>query len=246
MRRTSGAVALGAAALVQVGAALAQQQSDMTRMMDMNDAAAFGKLLAEQFEYRAGDGAEGPAWDVRGWYGTDYDKLWFKTEGIRLDSVTQDARVELLWDRIFSRWWSTQLGVRHDFGDGPSRNWLALGVEGLAPYFFQTEATGYLGDAGRTAARFRVQSDLLLAQRVVLQPELELNVYGQDDPERHIGAGFSDLQLGLRLRYEIRRECAPYVGIAWLHRLGKTAELVRAAGEEPSVLQLVAGIRFWL
>jgi len=177
---------------------------------------------------------------------TDYNKLGFKTEGVQVGNVTEDARAELLWDRIFSRWWSAQAGVRHDFAAGPSRNWLALGVQGLAPYFFHIEATVYAGDSGRTAARFRAEYELLFTQRVVLQPLFELNAYGKDDPERHIGAGVSDLQLGLRLRYEIRRECAPYVGVAWLRSLGKTADLVREAGEDPSVVQFVAGIRFWL
>jgi copper resistance protein B len=219
---------------------------EMARMMDMDDAAAFGKLVADQFEWRHGDGAEGPAWDVQGWYGTDYNKLWFKTEGVRVGSVTEDGRVELLWDRIFSRWWSLQAGMRHDLGQGPPRNWLALGVQGLAPYFLQIETTGYVGDAGRTAARFRAEYELLFTQRMILQSEFELNAYGKDDPERHVGAGFSELQLGLRLRYEIRREFAPYLGVAWLRSLGKTAELVRTAGEDPSLLQIVAGIRFWL
>ena len=219
---------------------------EMARMMDMDDAAALGKFVADQFEWRQGDGADGPAWDIQGWYGTDYNKLWFKSEGVRVGSVTEDARVELLWDRIFSRWWSAQAGARHGLGEGPSRNWLALGVQGLAPYFFQIEATGYVGDSGRTAARFRAEYELLFTQRMILQPEFELNAYGKDDPDRHIGAGFSDLQLGLRLRYEIRRELAPYIGVAWLRSLGKTADQMRAAGEDPSVLQFVAGIRFWL
>jgi copper resistance protein B len=224
----------------------AMSPHEMARMMEMDDAAALGKLVADQFEWRVGDGADGPAWDVQGWYGTDYNKLGFKTEGVRVGNVTEDARAELLWDRIFSRWWSAQAGVRHDFAEGPSRNWLALGVQGLAPYFFHIEATAYVGDSGRTAARFRAEYELLFTQRIVLQPLIELNAYGKDDPERHIGAGVSDLQLGLRLRYEIRRECAPYVGVAWLHSLGKTADLVREAGEDPSVVQFVAGIRFWL
>ena len=221
-------------------------QGEMTRMMEMNDATALGKLLVDQLEWRHGDGAEGPAWDAQAWYGTDYDKLWFKTEGVRVGEVTEDARAELLWDRIFSRWWSLQAGVRRDFGNGPSRDWLALGLAGLAPYFFTIEATAYIGDAGRTAARFRAEYELLFTQRVILQPEFELNAYGKDDPERHVGAGFSELQLGFRLRYEIRREFAPYLGVAWLRSLGKTADLMRGAGEEPSVFQVVAGIRFWL
>jgi len=219
---------------------------EMTRMMEMNDTAALGKLLVDQLEWRDGDGTNGPAWDAQAWYGTDYNKLWFKTEGLRLDGTTQDARAELLWDRILGRWWSAQAGARHDFGDGPSRDWLALGVEGLAPYFFEIEATAYVGDAGRTAARFRTKYELLFTQRLILQTELEVNAYGKDDPERQIGAGFSELQLGVRLRYEVHRELAPYLGVAWVRRLGKTADFVRAAGEDPSVLQVLAGIRFWL
>lgn len=255
MRLTPALLAFGTFALLQVAGVRGEEQTeqphtmssrDMARTMDMDDAAAFGRVVAEQFEWRTGDGTNGPAWDVHAWYGNDYNKLWFKTEGTRLEDVTEDARAELLWDRIFSRWWSSQLGVRHDFGNGPSRDWLALGVQGLTPYFFQIEATGYVGDAGRTAARLRAEYDLLLTQRLVLQPELELNAYGKDDPERNVGAGLSDLQLALRLRYEIRRECAPYLGVAWFRRLGKTADLVREAGQEPSVLQLVAGVRFWL
>jgi copper resistance protein B len=254
--RASAAVTLTCSTAVLCNAAaLAQDQAmaempevpsrEMTRMMEMNDAAAFGKLLVDQLEWRRGDGAEGPAWQAMGWYGTDYDKLWFRTEGVRIGSVAEDARAELLWDRIFSRWWSVQAGVRHDFADGPPRNWLALGVQGLAPYFFQIEATAYVGDAGRTAARFRAEYELLFTQRLILQPELEVNAYGKDDPERQTGAGVSDLQLGLRLRYEIRRELAPYLGIAWYRSLGKTADLVRAAGNDPSVLQILAGVRFW-
>jgi copper resistance protein B len=224
----------------------AMSSPEMTRMMEMNDAAALGKLLIDQLEWRHGDGADGPAWDAQAWYGTDYDKLWFKTEGVRIGTVTDDARAELLWDRVFSRWWSLQAGARYDFGNGPSRGWLAVGVAGLAPYFFTVEATGYVGDAGRTAARFRTEYELLFTQRLILQPEFELNAYGKDDPQRHIGAGFSELQLGLRLRYEIRREFAPYVGVAWLRSLGKTADLMRDVGEDPSVFQVVAGVHMWL
>jgi copper resistance protein B len=258
---------LWAAALLSGGAALAEElgsgsdhvppeppaselpamsAGQMTRMMDMNDAAALGKLLIDQLEWRQGEGKDGTAWDAQAWYGSDYDKLWVKTEGVRVGSVTEDARAELLWDRIFSRWWSLQAGVRHDFGNGPSRDWLALGVAGLAPYFFVIEATAYVGDAGRTAMRLRTEYELLFTQRLILQPEFELNAYGKDDPERHLGAGVSELQFGLRLRYEIRREFAPYVGVAWLRSLGKTADLMREAGEDTGVFQVVAGVRIWL
>ena len=217
----------------------------MTQLMAMDDAAALGKLLIDQLEWRHAGASDGLYWDAQGWYGTDYNKLWVRTEGERFAGVTEDADVELLWDRIFSRWWSAQTGVRHDIGNGPPRDWLALGVQGLAPYFFRIEATAYAGSAGRTAARLRVQYELLFTQRLILQPQLELNAYGKDDPQRRIGAGVSDLQLALRLRYEIRREVAPYLGVAWVRRFGNTAALARAAGEDVGEVQILAGLRIW-
>ncbi|HEU4625042.1 MAG TPA: copper resistance protein B [Steroidobacteraceae bacterium] len=217
----------------------------MVEMMDMDDKARVGKVLLDQLDWRDAEGATAFAWDVQAYYGTDYDKLWLKTEGERAAGATEDARLEVLWDRIVSRWWSTQAGVRDDFGEGPTRDWLAVGVQGLAPYFFHIEATAYLGDAGRTAARFKAEYELLFTQRLILTPELELNAYGKDDPERRIMSGVSDAELSLRLRYEIRREIAPYVGVAWVHRFGRTADLVRAAGDDPSDVQALAGIRVW-
>jgi copper resistance protein B len=217
----------------------------MADMMDMDDKARIGKVLLDQLDWRDADGATAFAWDVQSYYGTDYNKLWLKTEGERTSGTTDDARVEVLWDRIATRWWSTQAGVRHDFGAGPSRDWLAVGVQGLAPYFFEIEATAYIGDAGRTAARFKAEYELLFTQRLILTPELELNLYGKDDPERRIMSGLSDAELSLRLRYEIRREIAPYIGVAWVHRLGRTADLVRTAGEDPHDIEALAGIRIW-
>ena len=217
----------------------------MVEMMAMDDTARFSKVLVDQLDWRESDNASVIAWDMQAWYGSDYNKLWFKTEGERSDGTTQDARAELLWDRIFSRWWSVQTGLRHDFGQGPSRDWLALGVQGLAPWFFEIEATAYLGEGGRTAARFSAEYDLLLTQRLILQPELEFNLYGESDRQRGIGSGLSDAQLGLRLRYELRREIAPYVGVAWVRHFGNTADLRRASGEDDSDVEFLAGIRFW-
>jgi len=217
----------------------------MAELMTMDDTAAFGKVLFDQLDWRDAQGADVLAWDVHAYYGTDSSKLWVRTEGEYASAASHEARAELLWDRIFSRWWSSQVGIRHDFGEGPSRDWVAVGVQGLAPYFFEIEAAAYLGEAGRTAARFKVEYELLFTQRLILQPELELNAYGKDDPENRIMSGFSDAQLALRLRYEVRREIAPYIGVAWVRRLGKTADLARASGKDPSELQALAGIRFW-
>jgi len=217
----------------------------MSKQMAMDDREKIGKVLLDQLDWRLSNGRDALAWDAQAYYGGDYNKLWLKSEGERVGGTTEDARAEVLWDRIFSRWWSTQVGIRHDFGEGPSRDWLAVGVQGLAPYFFEIEATAYVGDAGRTAARFKVEYELLFTQRLILQPEFELNAYGKDDPENRIMSGLTDAQLALRLRYEIRREVAPYVGVAWVRRLGRTADLVRASGEDASDIQAVAGIRFW-
>ncbi|EQD70574.1 Copper resistance B precursor, partial [mine drainage metagenome] len=126
--------------------------------------------------------------------------------------------------------WDSTLGVRHDFGNGPGRNWAAFGVQGLAPYWFDIEATGYVGAGGRTAARFKAEYELLITQRLILQPEFEANLYGKPDPAWRLGSGLSDASLGLRLRYEIRREFAPYIGVVWQRVFGGTADLRRAEG----------------
>ena len=217
----------------------------MAAMMQMDDAARTGMVLLDQLEWR--DSADGSAavWDAEGWYGGDYDKVWVRTEGERVDGATQNARVDLLWDRVVARWWNVQAGAREDFGQGPARTWAAIGVQGLAPYWFDTEATFYVGDAGRTALRLKMEYELLLTQRLILQPEGEANLYGKADPARRLGSGLSDLEIGLRLRYEVRREFAPYFGVVWSRNFGGTADLVREAGGSASDVQLVAGVRAW-
>lgn len=217
----------------------------MAAMMQMDDTRAAGMVLFDQLEWR--DAAEGSAaaWDAQGWYGGDFNKLWIKTEGERVAGVTQDAHADALWDRNFSRWWSVQAGVRQDFGAGPSHTWAALGVQGIAPYWFDTEATFYVGEQGRTALRLKSEYELLLTQRLILQPEGEANLYGKPDPARQLGSGLSDLELGLRLRYEVRREFAPYIGVVWSRQFGGTADRVRQSGGDPSDVQFVAGLRAW-
>ena len=223
----------------------AMSNADMVQMMQMNDAASTGSVLLDQFEWRHDSSGDAAVWEGEAWYGGDYDKLWLRTEGERLQGITADARVELFWDRIVSRWWSLQTGVREDFGDGPPRSWAALGVQGLAPYWFDVEATAYAGDAGRTAARVKVEYDLRLTPRLVVQPEAEANLYGKADPARQLGSGLADLDVGVRLRYEIRREFAPYVGVALRRLCGGTATDARTQGLGTSELQWVAGLRLW-
>lgn len=216
----------------------------MVELMQMEDDAPFSMVLLDQLEWRKVDDVDAQVWELDAWYGTDYNKIWFETEGERIDGE-EEGRVELMWDRIIRRWWSFQTGIRQDFGPGPSRTWADFGVQGLAPYFFEIDAAVYIGEQGRTAFRFSSEYDMLITQRLILQPELEFNVYGKDDPENGIGSGLSDVEIGLRLRYEIRREFAPYVGVHWERKFGGTADLARDEGEDASDLIFVAGLRAW-
>jgi copper resistance protein B len=204
-----------------------------------------GRLLLDNLEAVHGRDANGQAWELQGWYGGDTDKLWLRSEGERSAGRVEDGSAEVLWNHLIATYWSTQLGVRRDLGVGPGRTWAAFGVEGLAPYFFDVEATAYVGQSGRTAARFRATYDVLFTQRLILTPEFELNAYGKADPARRLGAGVSDASLGLRLRYEIRREFAPYVGVNWVRRFGATAGYARRDHQPVFDPQLVAGVRIW-
>jgi copper resistance protein B len=213
--------------------------------MAMDDSVAVGKVMLDQLEQEAGSGNAILAWDGQAWYGADYNKLWLKSEGSPNPDDKTDARSELLWDHVIARWWSVQTGVRYDLVQGPARGWVAAGIQGLAPYWFDVEATLYLGDGGRTAARFRAEHDVLLTQRLIVQPEFEADLYGKTDAARQIGSGLSDFQLGLRARYEIRREIAPYIGLAWRRDVGGTAQFARTNGLAPNALLFVAGFHVW-
>jgi copper resistance protein B len=218
---------------------------EMAAQMQMDDTHRFGKVMLDQLEWRDAQEGSAAAWDAEGWYGGDYNKLWVKMEGERIDGVTRSASADLLFDRVIARWWDLQAGLRQDFGKGPARTWVALGLQGLAPYWLDVETTLYVGEEGRVAARLKADYDLLLTQRLILQPYGEANFYSKADPGRQTGSGLSDLELSLRLRYEVRRELAPYVGVAWFKRFGGTAGLARAAGEGSDELELVAGLRIW-
>lgn len=211
----------------------------------MHGKRAIGMLLIDQLEAVGSRNGNGQSFELSGWYGRDINKLWLRSEGELSHGKITDGDVEAFWNHAIATYWGTQLGARHDMGEGPSRNWLAFGVEGLAPYWFNLEATGYVGASGRTAARLRASYAVLFTQRLILEPELEFNFYGKDDPARRIGRGLSDASLGLRLRYEIRREFAPYIGINWVRRIGTTAAYARADGQCVFAPQFVAGFRIW-
>ncbi|HUX74222.1 MAG TPA: copper resistance protein B [Steroidobacteraceae bacterium] len=213
--------------------------------MDMADNASLGMLQVDQLEAFHGKDGNGERWQAEGWYGNDADKLWLRTEGTRSGGTIADADVEVLWNHAAAAFWDTQLGLRQDLGAGPRRRWAAFGIQGLAPYWFKLEATAYVGESTRTAARLRAEYELLFTQRLILQPEFELNLYGKSDPARRLGSGLSDAQLGLRLRYEIRREFAPYVGVQAVRRFGGSADFAREDHQAVLDRLWVAGVRTW-
>lgn len=202
-------------------------------------------VLFDQLEWQAIETGGGLNWDAKGWLGRDRDRLWFRTEGQAEDGRLGDAEAHLLYGRAFARWWEMVVGLRQDVRPGPSQSWLAFGVQGLATYWFDIEATVYLSDAGQTAARLEAEYELLLTNRLVLQPLIEVDLYGKSNAARRIGAGVSDVDVGLRMRYEFRREFAPYIGVTWGRTFGGTTDFAEAAGETPAGLRFVAGLRLW-
>lgn len=205
----------------------------------------FGAVLVENLEVaRSGGNAVG-AYDIEAWLGSSYERIALEAEGELEDGALHAERTELLWGHAFAPYWDTRLGVRHDRGDGSGRSWVGAGIAGLAPYWFDISLMAYLGEQSRSAVRFDASYEMLLTQRVVFEPSLEANFYGKPDPERGVGSGLSSVSLGLRLRYELRRELAPYIGIERITDYGETKNLSRAAGRDPSDWRVVAGLRFW-
>ena len=195
----------------------------------------YAHALLDQFEGRFGAGGPSFRWDGQGWIGGDYDKLWVKSEGlVQSGGKVSDGDHELLYDRAISTYFDLQAGLRSDIDSFTTRNWAAFGVHGLAPLFFEVAATGYVSDSGHLAAKLQASYDLLLTQRLILQPEIELNLYSKADPGRRIERGVSDIDAGLRLRYELTRKIAPYLGATYSEQSGQTADF-----------RLTAGIRAW-
>ena len=221
---------------------------DFTRGADrpvLMDHHRFRSVLVDNFELAREDGDTVAPFDLEAWYGKTYDRAVLKSEGELRGGDLEDARTELLWAHAIAAYWDTQLGVRYDSGEGPNRSWLAAGIEGLAPYRFDLELTAYVGEASRTALRLDAACELLITQRLVLEPRFEAHFYGKADPARGLGSGLAELSLGLRLRYEVRREFAPYVGIEWRDEHGGTELMTRAAGHDPSDTRAVLGLKFW-
>ena len=218
------------------------------RLLKLGDEHSFSALVVNRLERGFGSSTATPthtAYDIQGWLGQDYNRVVWKAEGEASQGKLEDSRTEVLWSRAIASFWDAQLGVRHDGGVGPGRSWLTLGLQGLAPHWFEVDAAAYVGDSGRTALRVGTEYDLLLNQKWVLQPRAEIAAYGKDDAGRGIGSGLSNAVMGVRLRYEISRQVAPYFGVERTVLVGKTADVARADGAAVGDTRWVAGLRFW-
>lgn len=204
-------------------------------------------IQGDRFEYQSNDGNGLYLWDAQGWYGTDFNKFWFKTEGEFLpdQNKTKEAQLQLLYSRAITSFFDLQAGVRHDFKPDPSRSFAVLGVQGLAPYWFEVDVATFLSDDGDVSARMEAEYELLLTQRLIAQPRFETNLALQDVEEAGVGSGINNIELGLRLRYEIKREFAPYVGVSWSKLTGDTKDMAQDEGEDTDTVSFVTGIRFW-
>ena len=202
-------------------------------------------LLINRLEGWDGKHGTGQAWEASGWVGSNLNRLWLRSEGERSGGRTEAADLELLYGRAVSPWWDVLVGVKQDFRPADSRTWAAIGVQGLAPYKFETSATAYLGEGGQVMATAEVEYELLLTNRLILQPLLEPTVAPKDEPEYGIGRGLNKVEGGLRLRYESSRRFAPYIGISHERMFGDTADYHRAAGEHLRDTRWVAGVRMW-
>lgn len=200
---------------------------------------------ADRAELQMRDGADGYLWDMQGYYGNTTDKFWFKSEGEgSFGEPIDDLEIQALYSRAIAPFFDLQAGIRQDVA-GPDTTYAVIGIQGLAPYMFELDAAVFLSHRGDITARLEAELDQRITQRLIIQPRAELNLSAQDIPQLGIGAGIDSFEIGVRLRYEIIREIAPYIGIEQTWRVGGSADLARARGQDPRVTNFVAGVRLW-
>ncbi|MBU9198575.1 copper resistance protein B [Burkholderia gladioli] len=212
---------------------------------DMGDTELHSYFVFDQLEWQHRAAGGTLNWNGNGWIGGDLDRLWLRTEGSRVGSRLEDAEVQALWGHSITPWWDLVAGVRHDFRPSAAQTWLAFGIQGLALYNFESEVTAFVGQRGQASLRVEGRYDLLITNRLILQPSLEANLFAKDDAARGQGAGLGDTSLGLRLRYEVDRQFAPYLGISWDRSYGNSARMVVREGGRRSELSVLAGVRVW-
>ena len=204
--------------------------SDLSKPI-MGDSHYLGSVIVDRLEGVSAREDFSMTYDWQAWYGQDYNKLLIRAEGEIDQGTFKNNRNEALWAHALTAFWDTQLGMRIDSGMGTDRVWGAFGVQGFAPYWIYIEATAYVGEEGRTAFRLETEYDVLFTQKLILQPRIEMNFYSDNDRSRLVSSGMSNIEAGLRLRYEIEREFAPYIGIEWASSFGSAADIIRAGGK---------------
>lgn len=209
-----------------------------------DDNPLLAKLMLDEFE-RGVESNDSTNFEAQTWIGKDLDKLWLKAEGGYKNSDEKALELQALYSRAISAFWDAQIGLRVETEPSPSRKWAVLGVQGLAPYHFDIDAALFIGEKGRTAARLNADYDLLITQKLILSPEVEMNFYGKNDAELSIGSGLANISTAVRLRYEVIREFAPYIGVEHNQKLGKTADFARAGGAKTNETQVMVGLRLW-
>ena len=202
-------------------------------------------IQIDRAEVQVQEGATAYLWDVQGYSGGPTSRFWFKSEGEGdFGDRIEDAEVQALWSRAVGPYWDAQIGVRQDLA-GPDTTHAVVGIQGLAPYMFEIDAALFVSTRGDVTARIEAELDQRITRRLIIQPRAEISLSAQDIPRLGIGAGMDSAEIGLRLRYEIVREFAPYIGIEQGWRLVNGADFARAAGEDSRTTRLIAGIRFW-
>lgn len=227
----------------------ANQENEEDWPSPIEDDEIFWLLLVDQLEYRGSDGKDFFRWDVQGWVGGDYERIWLKTEGevAFAEQESGEAEIQLLYGYLIAPYWDLQVGLRYDREYSPDndlgRAFAVIGVEGLAPNLFEVDTALFISEDGDISARLEVEQELLITQKLILQPRFEINVAAQEVENFGIGSGVNDIELGLRLRYEINRNYAPYLGINWIRLLGKTEDFAKEEGESIDNFSLLGGIR---
>lgn len=248
-------IRLGAShALVSLACAMLSSFATAQEASPVEDSPIRGFFLFDQLEHTTtrytggGKGNDALRFNTSGWIGGDYNRIWLYTEGTKpYNGKLEDADVQLLYGRLVAPFWDLQAGLRYSKPrpDGPSRNYAVFGVQGLAPYRFGVQAAAFVSERGDVSARAELEYELLLSQRWILQPRLATNFAFQEVRDQGVGRGLNDLELGLRLRYEIKREFAPYVGVSWQSRYGGAAQFARDRGDRVGGWSMVAGVRLW-
>ena len=206
----------------------------------------FSKVMLNIADYQARRGRDGYEWDGAAWYGGDINRLWIKSEGEGdIGRSVEKVEIQALYSRAIGPYFNLQGGIRYDFRPNPSRTYAVVGIEGLAPSFFDVEGALFLSNKGELMARLSGYYDQRITQRLILQPRAEINLAAQNSREIGVGAGLSDAEAGLRLRYDIRREFAPYVGVQYRRAFGQTRQYLRDEGEKAGGWSLLAGVRVW-